>query len=965
MFSKASRIARKRKPQRHRSILSRRPSLQNLERRQLLAVDVFELSELLPENGGDGSVGEIFLDIPNEINGEGSEPNGNFSTGDVNGDGFDDLAFLASQENAAGQDSMVTYVLFGSGSGLNRSVELENLAPSEGFKITGLESGRFNDQIPSILPSLSRVDVVGDMNGDGFDDLVLNTPLMQDESGNYRGGAFVVYGASTLPSEIDLQTMSASDGFRISMPIGTPGFLDTERVGDYVGGTGDINNDGLDDLLISLPADQVTYTEAAVIFGSSESVPGGELDLSDLNESQGFFIDVGVIDPVANQPSHGDLNGDGIDDILLGQGSVLQVAFGRDSTTVPSPFGERISLLPPSYASLNPDLAVMQTGEGFFYELGNYRTTHLGGDINGDGIDDLLIGDSAADVAERTTAGTVRVVYGRDIVNDDDFPVEFSNDYLDGDTGITIIGAIPGAKLGRGVGVLPDINNDGRDEVVIGFRMAIESGNFDGPFNHATLIYGRDDFPQQLDTYSLTNDDARIYRGLQDRAGIDSISGSPDFNGDGSPDLVLASTRSKLVDFYTLYSLGDSIQPTSDLYTGSEDETLIVSAPGVLANDSNPNESPLTAALVDAPTNGTLSLADDGSFTYQPSENFFGSDAFTYTASSGSMTSAPVTVNLTIEAVNDAPVALGDSVTTEENTVVTIDVLANDSDADGDALTTELMTNPEHGSVILNEDGTFSYTPAENYFGSDSFRYRALDWSQATSEVTTVKIEITESVSTPNLTHGVITNVSAQWQTVDFGTSYESAIVVATPQYLGNSGPGVTRIRNITSTSFEVQVANVGSTPFTGNVHFVAIEEGVYNEPGFKLEAVQVSSDATSRRGKWVIDTIDYQQLYDQPVVVGQVMSANDDAWSTFWASSNQRNSPPSSEKLNLGKHVGEDPNRTRSSETIGYFVIEATQNGSIDGIVNGATTALPFVAGVGADSVRVLAMEATNTLTL
>jgi hypothetical protein len=128
-------------------------------------------------------------------------------------------------------------------------------------------------------------------------------------------------------------------------------------------------------------------------------------------------------------------------------------------------------------------------------------------------------------------------------------------------------------------------------------------------------------------------------------------------------------------------------------------------------------------------------------------------------------------------------------------------------------------------------------------------------------------------------------------------------------------------------------------------VHYVVVEEGVYDEPGFKLEAVKYDEAQTSRKNGWGIDTVGYQQSYSSPVVVGQVMSANDENWSVFWASSGSRTSPPTSSSLNVGKHVAEDPNTTRATETIGYLVIEATQDGNIEG--------LPFVAGVGGDTVR------------
>ena len=190
-------------------------------------------------------------------------------------------------------------------------------------------------------------------------------------------------------------------------------------------------------------------------------------------------------------------------------------------------------------------------------------------------------------------------------------------------------------------------------------------------------------------------------------------------------------------------------------------------------------------------------------------------------------------------------------------------------------------------------------------------------------------------------------SVGDTWQTVhatvDF---YTSMVVIATPRYNSGSGPGVARIRNASGSSFQVRVDNAGSSTFSGGVHYVVVEEGVYDQAGFKLEAVKYDEAQTSgKSGGWGIDTVGYQQSYSSPVVVGQVMSANDEGFSVFWASSGSRTSPPTSSALNVGKHVGEDPDTTRATETIGYLVIEATQNGTIAG--------LPFVAGVGGDIVR------------
>src|SRR5207244_3177414 len=124
---------------------------------------------------------------------------------------------------------------------------------------------------------------------------------------------------------------------------------------------------------------------------------------------------------------------------------------------------------------------------------------------------------------------------------------------------------------------------------------------------------------------------------------------------------------------------------TADAYGTAEDTTLTITAPGVLANDTDVDGASLRAVLVSGPSHGTLSLNANGAFSYTPAANYNGSDSFTYKANDGSTDSAPAVVTLTITAVNDAPVANPDSYSTAEDTTLTITapgVLANDTDVD-------------------------------------------------------------------------------------------------------------------------------------------------------------------------------------------------------------------------------------------------------------------------------------------
>jgi VCBS repeat-containing protein len=189
-----------------------------------------------------------------------------------------------------------------------------------------------------------------------------------------------------------------------------------------------------------------------------------------------------------------------------------------------------------------------------------------------------------------------------------------------------------------------------------------------------------------------------------------------DFNADGKPDL--ATTHPTTSTVAVLLNTTVTNRPptaTDDAYTTAEDTTLTVAPPGVLANDSDPDGDAVRAVVGSGPSHGALTLNADGSFAYAPAANFSGSDAFTYRASDGRLQSGLATVTLTVTAVNDAPRAGDDAYSSKEDTTLSVaapGVLGNDSDPDGDALTAALVSGPAHGTLTLNRDGSFSYTPA-------------------------------------------------------------------------------------------------------------------------------------------------------------------------------------------------------------------------------------------------------------
>jgi VCBS repeat-containing protein len=184
-----------------------------------------------------------------------------------------------------------------------------------------------------------------------------------------------------------------------------------------------------------------------------------------------------------------------------------------------------------------------------------------------------------------------------------------------------------------------------------------------------------------------------------------------------------------------------------DGYTVLENQMLMVVAPGVFANDSDPSGDAFTGAVVGGPTHGTLVAFDGatGAFTYQPNANYSGPDGFVYRITDTHGGTDEATVAVIVVPVNDRPVAEADTYTMAEDTVLTVaapGVLANDTDADGDALSATLILQATNGDVALAPDGSFVYTPSPNFFGTDTFSYQATDGALA-SVVATVTITVT------------------------------------------------------------------------------------------------------------------------------------------------------------------------------------------------------------------------------
>jgi CshA-type fibril repeat protein/VCBS repeat-containing protein len=201
--------------------------------------------------------------------------------------------------------------------------------------------------------------------------------------------------------------------------------------------------------------------------------------------------------------------------------------------------------------------------------------------------------------------------------------------------------------------------------------------------------------------------------------------------------IVTATDRSNasVSDSFVLHVTNDAPTAVDDNFSTDEEVPL---AGNVLANDTDPDGDALTATLFRGPQNGTVTLQPDGSFSYTPDANFSGTDSFVYRVTDADGKSSYATATITVGPQPDAPIVRDDTLATAEDTPVTIDVLANDSDPDGDPLTiTHVDGQPINvggpgvavagGSVTLSPDGKLVFTPTPGFNGPASFSYTATD----------------------------------------------------------------------------------------------------------------------------------------------------------------------------------------------------------------------------------------------
>jgi hypothetical protein len=208
----------------------------------------------------------------------------------------------------------------------------------------------------------------------------------------------------------------------------------------------------------------------------------------------------------------------------------------------------------------------------------------------------------------------------------------------------------------------------------------------------------------------------------------------------------------------TVIGVNDPPNAVNDSVTTNEDTPVNVA---VKANDTDPDGDPLTVVSVTPGANGSAAIQGDGSVTYTPNLDFHGTDTFTYTLSDGQGGTGTATVTVTVTAVNDPPVAVSNSATTNEDTALNFDVVSNDTDPDGDNLVVSAVTQGAKGSVVINQSPSLNgkyviYTPNANANGSDSFTYTISDGHGGTATAT-VTMTITPVNDVPKAFDDLVT----------------------------------------------------------------------------------------------------------------------------------------------------------------------------------------------------------------
>ncbi|MCE7915527.1 MAG: hypothetical protein DYH15_12845, partial [Nitrosomonas sp. PRO4] len=478
---------------------------------------------------------------------KGGESNGSAShsvsnAGDINGDGYDDVIIGHGFDGTSGS----SYVVFGKASGFNAALDLSSLDGSNGFRVDGVaESDGLGDSVST----------AGDVNGDGFGDLIIGA-FSADTNGYWSGSSYVIFGkAFGFDSTLDLSSLDGNNGFRLD------GAEAYDFSGSPVSSAGDVNSDGFDDLIIGADPKGDGSGASYVIFGQASGF-AATLDLSSLDGSNGFRLDGVAADDYSGSSvsGAGDINGDGFDDVIVG--ALLADPNGDRSGSSYVIFGRASGL----DAAIN--LSSLDGNNGFRLDGGaagdlSGASVSNAGDVNGDGFDDLLVG--AVGAPNGYGAGFSYVVFGR--ASGFDATMDLSN--LGGRNGFRVNG-LASYSLGFSVSAAGDVNDDGFDDVIIGAPGAQPNGGRSGS---SFVIFGSSDITGTLTYVGTAGDD--VLTGTSAAEIFEAAGGNDMMAGGGGADVFRGSggdDTMQVIDFN--FHLADGGRGIDALSLGGSGLTL-------------------------------------------------------------------------------------------------------------------------------------------------------------------------------------------------------------------------------------------------------------------------------------------------------------------------------------------------------------------------------------------------------
>ncbi len=396
------------------------------------------------------------------------------SAGDVNGDGFDDVIIGSPNAELNGVRPGASYVVFGQTAGFDAVLDLSSLDGRNGFRLGGVAAGDITG---------FSVSSAGDVNGDGFGDVIVGAPSNYYADPKISGSSYVVFGqAAGFDAVLDLSSLDGRNGFRLD------GEATEDRLGLSVSSAGDVNGDGFDDVIVGAPRadpnENYSSGTSYVVFGQAVGF-AAVMDLSSLDGSNGFSLD-GEAEGDAlgwSVSSAGDINGDGFADVIVGADAAATyrgtsyVIFGKASD-----FDATLDL-----SGLNGSNGFRMLGEHAYDLLGYAVST--AGDVNGDGFDDVIVGAPRISYGGYSSSGWSYVVFGK--ASGFDATLDLSN--LDGRNGFRLDGGKSGAS-GSSVSSVGDVNGDGFDDLIVGEPYALVDPNTYSRSSYSYVIFGRSDF---------------------------------------------------------------------------------------------------------------------------------------------------------------------------------------------------------------------------------------------------------------------------------------------------------------------------------------------------------------------------------------------------------------------------------------------------------------------------------------